>query len=833
MELMLATVILAGVALGGVGAFQFITKGIRQSRTKTIAANIVQEKMEVLKNYSYFQLLVSSDTGQDNNYSPPVVYDESNYPPEDILLWGFPAFKRVVHVAYADMSGASISTVSYSSSDTGIKQIIVSILWQEDDRYKKVELRNLLANPAAASLNSSFAGTVRIQGTLAPLAGAVVQVSGSPNYKATTASDGTYSFEVAKGSYSLTCSSAGFYTSIRNGLQALQGIPTTGVDFTLPVIGSGTVSGSVWISSYIVISQMVASSGTQGGFEVEYVELYNPTSYAWTIDSSNLELVYREKNTGGAAVTIPLTFDVTTLPSLGFYLISSTSPVTVSGVTRYADARFTVPVPAGLIVDVSDGGIGIRKDAVSPFYDRIAWAKSGGPDPPLDFRETSAITLAGGLGDDQALVRLTTPGLSPDPALGNAYDTDINLRNFEQRAPVALPRNTSVTLPSISGAPAHGALVSSSDGRSAPVQAQASNMDTASESAIFSLPGVTTGTWTVTITSGAYKLIVSGVVVTQGAVTYIPNAATTPAWPDSGDYSSILVSTTSGGYVQGYVYRSGADYWTPLSGILVEANGVQGRTASNGYYYLNVDTGTVTVNANFNQDDTTYTTDSAVGTVDAGQLSVIAPDPYFHLSRAGTITGYVTSGTGALPNIVVKAALGVQTFEATTDTVGRFFIDASTSASAYTLSPVLDPLQTYTAAPADPLTVTLTAPGSTVFAGTFTVTGGLGRIAGSVKDAGANITTGVLLIASTGTITDPPPVIYGSSAPALSTPYYATSSQADGTFWLEVRGGTYTMRAYYPVVSVHSGSVTFTNKTKSAVVVNAGQTTSSVNFTWP
>ena len=52
-ELMIATAILSSVVLGSLGAFSYITKSIRYSRQKTIAVNIAQERMEVLKNYSY------------------------------------------------------------------------------------------------------------------------------------------------------------------------------------------------------------------------------------------------------------------------------------------------------------------------------------------------------------------------------------------------------------------------------------------------------------------------------------------------------------------------------------------------------------------------------------------------------------------------------------------------------------------------------------------------------------------------------------------------------------------------------------------------------------
>ena len=64
-ELMIATVILSTVILGSMSAFGYITKAIHNTRQRTIAVNIAQERMEVLKNYSYFQLLVTTDAVTD------------------------------------------------------------------------------------------------------------------------------------------------------------------------------------------------------------------------------------------------------------------------------------------------------------------------------------------------------------------------------------------------------------------------------------------------------------------------------------------------------------------------------------------------------------------------------------------------------------------------------------------------------------------------------------------------------------------------------------------------------------------------------------------------
>jgi len=110
-----------------------------------------------------------------------------------------------------------------------------------------------------------------------------------------------------------------------------------------------------------------------------------------------------------------------------------------------------------------------------------------------------------------------------------------------------------------------------------------------------------------------------------------------------------------------------------------------------------------------------------------------------------------------------------------------------------------------------------------VHAGTFTVVGSFGNIAGTVSDASGLVTSGALMLASTNTIASSPAAIVGSSAPA-QVPMYMVSSKADGTYTLPVRGGaTYYLSVYVPVIS--GTSVTITTKTYSGILVSPSATT--------
>lgn len=849
-ELIVAMVIMTVAILSGIGSFKAITQAIRGSRTRTIASNLGQEKMETIKNYNYFTLTVTTNTDSDGNYTPNIVYDKSNYAPEVITLWGLPALTRRVFVAYAEMNGTAISTVSSSSNDTGLKEVFVYVTWKEDSGdYKKFEVRNLFANPSATTLDATISGTVtKNEAGFPALEGALVEVVGSPNWKANTAADGKYSFSVAHGDYVVRATSGGYFTSFSAQRDVDRGDNEI-VDFTMTLIASSTVTGTVWISTNLLISEIVASSGTVGDGEQEYIELYNPTTFQWTLATAgvaNYNIMYDEKDPDDmSALSLTYVNATSTIGPKNYYLIASTSPVTVSGFTRVPDAYYNcTPIPGCLnvIVDDSSGGIGIRSVADTSYWpDRVAWRKGVIQSAPEKLTEGTAVETGGtGLNDGEFLIRKistnSAPALTEWGTIGNAYDSNDNSQNVVVApfTPLAPPRTSISWLPSISGYPAYEAFATCTDLTSVSTKAVTYLGDTGSPYARFTLNSVSTGTWTVTVASGPYQLAIAIVGSTQGVTNSIPNLVTSATTPVSGYDTSILISSTSGGFVQGFVYGSGTEYNTPLSNILIEASGRYSRSGANGSYIISVTSGALSVNANFNQDNPDYVSASESGTVGLGEVATIAAAPHFHLSRGGTLKGYVSSGTGALPNISVKATLGNSVKSSVTDQTGYFYIQVSTSASAYTVVPELENTQTYTSAP-NPIpaaNTTVDDGGETVFVGTFTVTGGTGYITGTVKEGSDSITTGVLVIASTGTISDPPPIVYGSSAPAMARAFYTVSSQADGTYIVSLPAGSYEMSAYYPKVSTEFQSVTTVRKTKSAVNVTAGATTSGQNFTW-
>src|SRR6266513_1065045 len=121
-ELMVTVAILAIGVLAVVSSFSYITRSIQGSKSKTLANNLVQEQIEKLKNLSYYTLLVTTSTYSDNRFTPPLLYDTGNYPPQTIIEGGI-TFTRATRIDFAYQSGTAITTAPWTNNDTGLKEI--------------------------------------------------------------------------------------------------------------------------------------------------------------------------------------------------------------------------------------------------------------------------------------------------------------------------------------------------------------------------------------------------------------------------------------------------------------------------------------------------------------------------------------------------------------------------------------------------------------------------------------------------------------------------------------------------------------------------------------
>ncbi|MBI4349724.1 MAG: carboxypeptidase regulatory-like domain-containing protein [Elusimicrobia bacterium] len=852
-ELMVAVAILSIGILGFFGAFRFITKSVHASRSRTLAANLTQERIENLKNISYYSLLVTTSADVDNSFTPGITYDNVNYPPDTVAI-GNIVYKRYTFVSLAQINNNVISTVTFTYPDTGMKQITVHVIWSEEGNQKKWSMSNLLENPNVAPLDCSYSGAVT-RNTGGNLSGALVRVLQNPDWQAETDSSGNYTFRAHHGTYDLRASLAGFYDQTQASIGCVLGSNYI-QNFALTQITTGQVSGNVWMNTNLVVAQVVVATYTWAGnndtfAEVEYVSLYNPTTFAINIGdditADQVSMNYQEE--GGASSVPPGSWNFvhfsTYIPPLSYYLIANATAFMINGAVHNVDACYkngancdTSPDPAG--TDFLKNNSAAQLIVGDPInwiaYDTICWddgdtvATDAGAGlgtcegtsipnynvPPLD-----------GIGLGNMIVRVSSPGapvLSLFGSYGSAYDSDDNRSDFRFPSDtfIGIPLNAGSVFdgefPVIAGKPGIGALVTSNDSLSGSTVAYRDYIASTTYNLAFArytIPAVSTGTWAVVIATNTYYKQISNVIVTANATTAIPNAATTPAEPYSGGVGQILSSHTLGGFVNGVVVDVNG---SGVSGISVLAGGKATTTGANGRYFVQTSSGPIYVIANPNNANPVYIQDIAQVTLSAGEVAT----QNFTMLQGGLLTGYVTSGTTPLPNVVVAATLGGnQMGSGTSDTSGTFII-RNLSTGTYTIKPVLD-----TGQDSSPNSMSATVVStSSVFVGTFTVAGSLGNIAGTITYKGEPLTTGALVLASSASIASVPSALAASSAPAL-TPLYAVSSKADGTYEIATRGTstyTYNLAVYVPEIQ-GDGSVVITTKTWSGISVSPSATT--------
>ncbi|MBI2788897.1 MAG: carboxypeptidase regulatory-like domain-containing protein [Elusimicrobia bacterium] len=867
-ELMVATVILSVGVLGLFGSFRYIARSTFISRATSLATNLGQERIESLKNMSYYALQITTSAGTYTPTDPDILYDTVNYPPETISIGGI-TFTRYTHVSMAQMYGSNVSTVAPNYPDTGLKQIAVSVVWTEAGQVKSWTLRNLLENPNVNPLDSTITGTVS-NSAGGTVASAIVVVEQNENWGATANSAGVYSFTVYHGTYTVRASSAGFNDGISGSVIASRGAVTT-ANLTLVAVATGSVLGTAWYNNDLVISQVVAATRTIVGDlseqDVEYIELFNPTTFPINIGTTNqasnkpyalltgcyngATFDYHVDNGPGGGSWPFYMVNITSYVAPGrYYLIANATYFYVAGAWAAADAFYTdaagyagatkTPATPTLVDYIKDNrpcSVLLYTYGAGIWHDYVGWTDNTGSDPPW-YEGVVIPNPAGhdGLGDPKGkqIVRVSSPAVSEAnlPLYGRAYDTDRNTRDFLYPSDAFTsflypPKSTaSGAFTTITGKVptlTDVTYVTSSDPNSGSTTAFTAYITSGTQSlpySRFQLSGISTGTWSLTAAYGNYSNTYDNVIVTQGGYTGVPNAVTTPAWPAAGVSQVQLTSSTTTGFVKGTVSNPSAQ---PINGITVQGGGASKVTGSNGVYFMSVPTGTVTIVANPNNLNPSYVEGIETPSVSAGAVTT----KNITLNFGGRITGYVTTGTTPLAYQAITAvnAAGLQIGSGVTDTGGNFTI-RNVSTGTCTVYPVLESGQ-------DVMPNTLPAnvvSTATIFIGTFTVSGAFGSIAGTVSDASGLVTSGALLLASTNTIASTPSAIVGSSAPA-QVPMYMVSSKADGTYTLPVRGGaTYYLSAYVPVIS--GTGVTITTKTYSGIIVSPSAATTK-NVTIP
>lgn len=830
-ELMVSMAIIAIGIAGLVQSFGFIQKAVQASKNRTMASNLAQEKMQILKQKEYYQLLVTSDPVHNATDFPsePLAYDTGYFPPEIIVEAGV-TYTRYTYVQALRENGSVLEDIAPMVMDTGIKRITIHVVWGYGTGKRKVTMRSMLSNPATVMANVAFTGTVITTGAEA-IGGALASLVESPGCIDTTNSQGKFYMNGTPGTYALLVTATGYYPALQSVVAAAAETKVT--DFTLTRIATGRIEGYPWLKDHLVISQIVGSSintSATPNFDQEYVEVFNPTTYTWTMDG-NIGLKFQRFN-DATKKTVQIEYLNETIPSGGYYLFANTGTIVGYEMTMDADAVWD---PANTVADfprfaVQNNVIPVDEDGSNEgcgalelyrvsdgaTLDKVGWNRNNeGKTAP--FYEAAAYSQGIGLQRNETFGRKTsTSGV--DGNYGPAYDSNNNNEDISGRQPWYYSPNNSImsAKPVISGTPAVGAVVSCSDGLSS--YAEAANTGS-HPYAYFNVVDVATGSWTVLISSGSLSLEQAGVSLASPGSVYT-----------FGSTSTFLTQYDERGIVSGRVLNlSGAG----LNGIVVTSGGANNtNTGSDGRYRLRVASGTVDITANPAAGGTAsyVTVSSTTISVETGEVHSGVD---FVLYQGGRLTGYVTrDGVNGLPGVAMAILDGnsVARDQQVSGTDGRF-TSVVLSTGYYMVSPALGSLET-----SAPLTstVTILTMGGTLFTSTFTITGAMGYLTGTVKFGGEPIKTGVLIVVTTRTLAGSPPAPPDISVASISgPPYYQVSSMENGTYLLEVRNSTnpkYNVYAYYPTPG--ATTVTLISSATSNVSIIAGQTTSGVDFSW-
>lgn len=832
-ELMVTITIVSVALLVMVKAFKSIQMAIQYSKDRMIAVNLAQEKLQIIRDMSYYKIIPSTSVSYLNEFTPSIPYDNFYFEPENVLEAGV-RYTRYTYVVPVVEVSTTVVELPPQSSDTGMKKVTVTVVWRQGREYKNVQLSSIISNPDTVMANSVLTGTIQDSSTLLPVSNAFINIAEYIGYRTYSDSFGNFTLSITPGNYTLYITAKGYFSHFETfSISANQ---TLTKSIYLTKMDSGNFEGVPWIRDHLVISQVVGSTeNATTGFDQEYIEIYNPTTYTWLVNGEIGLKFQRIYDTSKKDIKIDYRTDY--IYPGGFYLFANTSPVVVAGLSVDADAvwdnsnsssdfpYFNPSINSYNIIPVSGdgpdeggGAIELYRKSDGKILDQVGWNRNNGASKYAPFCEGGAcmdyaIQQNIGLEEGEQYIRYSSTD-SVSSSYGPAYDSNVNRYDFKDNySGITIPpRNSSTTITVISATPADGAIVSCSDGLSVSTSAYLVGSDR--KYAYFNVVNVATGTWTCSVSSNTYGIIYDTVTVTSGSTFTVTDV--------------YLDTYVTWGYVTGQVTDI---YGMVISPSIKVENSLGDGTYvdSNGRYSLMVSTGSMDMIANPENLNPYYVSLSSQNiNISPGEIHSGVD---FVLYQGAKISGFVTrDGVNPIPgmNVIIYDTNLVGKDSQLTDSYGRFLSNIL-STGTYIVQVVTDSKESVSPSST---TVTLISAGSVYFSSTFTVTNAIGYIQGSVSENGEPIKSGVLIVVTTDTLSGTPPQLPDLSSSTLAgAPYYIASSNEEGEYTVEAReNSNYIVYAYYPYLN---GS-TFEIKWASAspVSVLPGQYTTGLDFSW-
>jgi len=842
-EAVVASFLLGVIVLGLIQAMSGMGKATNNSRQLTAATGLAQEEMEVLKSQNYYNVVPSSSVSYDANFNPALEYDNAYYAPQTFSLGGTSYIRRVFIQKVDVGTGNVLVDQGYPHPDTGIMRITVHTVWQMGTTWHKVVLSSITYDPNRQPLTEYVYGQVTDSSSGLPLQGVVVSDRRDPAFNGTSNASGNYGFWVSDNNM-VVQATLNNYAIYNSSAITLPAYPDNQVlwNFQMVSVTSRTVEGYAMYNPNLVISQVCAQWSATS--QTQYVELYNPSTSTVLVSSQTLGLQF--VNSTNSVGVSSITFITPSIASYGYYLIvGSTAPITtLKGLS--VDATYYFPRTGGSTTQYMDSanpaGI-ILTDGQNDPIDSLGWGSTGSPAPSIAVStlNTAANQVnlpnagfgSAALTSGEALYRkalststaanMLPPGGKGVPA-GNAWnswntfvDSTGNVDFVGNTSPV--PRNSTATVVQpMGGTVWPGAHLFFDDTYNA--IANASTSTATSGGLGFYVTTVSVGTWGVIMSS------VSPVGALEG---FIPDPNVKVVAADKTEFENLVATyTTTMGFISGHTLLYGT---SNLGGLLVEADPGGYQTTSNtsgdvGLYFFRLPSGeqyTITGNPGFANPNYNTGSSSAPITVDSG---IEVANTNIGIWLQGQISGQVTANgtTQGIPNVVIVATGGfVDGNTSVTDGNGNYTISGlRLVGNPYTVFPELQFGQS--ASPAK--YQASVSQGGDNSGNNFVLSGAYLPITGSATSSGVAIGTGVLIMASTVSYSVSTPPVVNFALRATVPYYYQTFTNVDGSYELDVPGGsTYYLTAWY------TQATTTTYKTSSVVVTSTAGVVQ--NFTWP
>ena len=546
-ELLIATALIGIGVIAAVGSFKGITQSIQASKGRSLAANIAQEKVQILMQKSYYEILVTTAPNYVVEPSSTIAYDPGYFPPE-VLNEGGMQFTRYTNIQVAQENSGAIQILPPETPDTGMRQITETVIWHTDSGDRFLTVQNVINNPSTVMANAVLLGVVKDANGVG-IANGLVDAAENIGWRDNTDNLGNYLIHLSPGSLTFQASAPGYYPAIIP--LSIAPNTTTTQNFTLSPISSGTIKGSAWLNSHLVISQVVASTGPSNS--QEYVEIYNPSTTTVlmgtnaTNTTANVWVVAADVS-GNLQSKPQLYYMHTTAPATSYYLISNTwdgayacQSLTINGTAVTPDACWLyaqapnhllqcnpLPIagtgcPSALL---NGGGVGLGTNggtvwtgAVTTGYDAVGWTGNGTP-TIYESVPLTPPTSPNGLQPGEEFIRRIDTGPTMNATTGNAYNSSNNSVDFFGGNTAFAPRNSASSYLPTTGAPAAGAVISVTDGLSLPSSTTITGNPPYAQ---FLIPGVATGTWSVFADSVAASAEVDNVIVLGNSTTTVNN----------------------------------------------------------------------------------------------------------------------------------------------------------------------------------------------------------------------------------------------------------------------------------------------------------------------